>query len=44
VLAKAEQQLDEEIGALRNHVSIVLWSMANETPIRKHERNSSLRW
>ena len=32
VLAKAEQQLDEEIGALRNHASIVLWSMANETP------------
>lgn len=33
VLAKASQQLDEEIGALRNHASIVLWSMANETPI-----------
>jgi beta-glucuronidase len=32
VLAKAEQQLDEEIGTLRNHASIVLWSMANETP------------
>ena len=32
VLAKAEQQLDEEIGALRNHPSIILWSMANETP------------
>jgi beta-glucuronidase len=32
VLAKAEQQLDEEIGALRNHASIILWSMANETP------------
>lgn len=32
VLAKAEQQLDEEIGGLRNHASIVLWSMANETP------------
>ena len=32
VLAKAEQQLDEEIGTLRNHVSIMLWSMANETP------------
>jgi len=32
VLAKAEQQLDEEIGSLRNHAAIVLWSMANETP------------
>jgi len=32
VLAKAEQQLDEEIGALRNHASIIFWSMANETP------------
>lgn len=32
VLAKAEQQLDEEVGTLRNHASIVLWSMANETP------------
>ena len=32
VLAKAEQQLDEEINAYRNHASIVLWSMANETP------------
>jgi beta-glucuronidase len=32
VLAKAEQQLDEEIGTLRNHASIILWSMANETP------------
>jgi beta-glucuronidase len=32
VLGKAEQQLDEEIGTLRNHASIVLWSMANETP------------
>ncbi len=32
VLAKAEQQLDEEIGTSRNHASIVLWSMANETP------------
>ena len=32
VFAKALQQLDEEIGALRNHASIVLWSMANETP------------
>jgi beta-glucuronidase len=33
VLAKAEQQLDEEIGTSRNHASIILWSMANETPI-----------
>jgi beta-glucuronidase len=32
VLEKAEQQLDEEINTYRNHVSIVLWSMANETP------------
>ena len=32
VLTKAEKQLDEEIGTLRNHASIILWSMANETP------------
>jgi beta-glucuronidase len=32
VLAKAEQQLDEEIGTSRDHAAIVLWSMANETP------------
>jgi len=32
VLAKARQQLDEEIGTSRNHPSIILWSMANETP------------
>ena len=32
VLSKAEQQLDEEIGALRDHASIIFWSMANETP------------
>jgi beta-glucuronidase len=32
VLAKAGQQLDEEIGTSRNHASIILWSMANETP------------
>jgi beta-glucuronidase len=32
VLGKAEQQLDEEIGTLRNHAAIILWSMANETP------------
>jgi beta-glucuronidase len=33
VLAKAEQQLDEQIGTSRNHAAIILWSMANETPI-----------
>ena len=32
VMSKAEQQLEEEVGTLRNHASIVLWSMANETP------------
>ena len=32
VLAKAQQQVDEEIGTSRNHAAIVLWSMANETP------------
>jgi beta-glucuronidase len=32
VLAKATQQLDEEIGTLRNHAAIIFWSMANETP------------
>jgi beta-glucuronidase len=32
VLAKAEQQLEEEINTSRNHASIILWSMANETP------------
>jgi beta-glucuronidase len=32
VQAKAEQQLDEEIGTSRNHAAIILWSMANETP------------
>ncbi|HUB30526.1 MAG TPA: glycoside hydrolase family 2 TIM barrel-domain containing protein [Terracidiphilus sp.] len=32
VLTKAEQQLDEEIGTLRNHAAIIFWSMANETP------------
>lgn len=32
VRAKAQQQLDEEINTYRNHASIVLWSMANETP------------
>jgi beta-glucuronidase len=33
VYAKATQQLTEEIETSRNHASIVLWSMANETPI-----------
>jgi beta-glucuronidase len=33
VFAKAEQQLDEEINTSRNHAAIILWSMANETPI-----------
>jgi len=33
VYTKAQQQLGEEIGAYRNHAAIVLWSMANETPI-----------
>ena len=32
VLAKAKQQLNEEIGTSRNHAAIILWSMANETP------------
>jgi beta-glucuronidase len=32
VLDKAVQQLDEEINTYRNHASIILWSMANETP------------
>jgi beta-glucuronidase len=33
VLAKAVQQLDEEIGTSRIHAAIILWSMANETPL-----------
>ncbi len=32
VLAKASQQLEEEINTSRNHASIIIWSMANETP------------
>ena len=32
VYAKAQHQLEEEIGAYRNHAAIILWSMANETP------------
>ena len=33
VYAKAKQQLEEEIGTSLNHAAIILWSMANETPI-----------
>jgi beta-glucuronidase len=33
VYAKAEHQLGELIGTQRNHAAIILWSMANETPI-----------
>ena len=44
VLAKAEQQLDEEINTSRNHAAIILWSMANETPNNRRARNSSKRW
>jgi beta-glucuronidase len=33
VFAKAQSQLEEEIGTSRNHAAIVIWSMANETPI-----------
>lgn len=32
VLAKAQHQLEEEIGTSRNHAAIIFWSMANETP------------
>jgi beta-glucuronidase len=32
VFAKAQQQLEEEINTYRDHASIILWSMANETP------------
>jgi beta-glucuronidase len=32
VFAKAQRQLEEEINTYRNHASIILWSMANETP------------
>jgi beta-glucuronidase len=35
VYEKARQQLDEEINTARNHASIILWSMANETPNRE---------
>jgi beta-glucuronidase len=33
VLAKARQQLDEMIARDANRVSVILWSMANETPV-----------
>jgi len=33
VLAKAQQQLSEEIRRDRNKVSVILWSLANETPL-----------
>jgi len=33
VLAKAQQQLSEEIRRDRNKVSVMLWSVANETPL-----------
>ncbi len=33
VYAKAEQQLDEMITRDRNRASVVLWSVANETPV-----------
>jgi beta-glucuronidase len=44
VLAKAEQQLDEEIGTSRNHAAIILWSMANETPNTRRARSLLKRW
>jgi len=42
VLAKAEKQLAEEITRDRNKASIVLWSVANETPLTP-ERTSFLK-
>lgn len=33
VYDKARRQLDEEINTSRDHAAIVLWSMANETPV-----------
>ena len=33
VYDKARRQLEEEIGMSRNHAAIILWSMANETPV-----------
>ncbi|WP_263355728.1 glycoside hydrolase family 2 protein [Acidicapsa ligni] len=33
VYAKAQHQLDELIGTQRNHAAVILWSMANETPL-----------
>ena len=42
VLAKAEQQLREEIRRDRDKASIILWSIANETPLTP-ERTAFLR-
>jgi len=42
VLQKAQRQLTEEIGRDRNKASIVLWSVANETPLTP-ERTSFLK-
>jgi beta-glucuronidase len=39
VLAKAEQQLREEIRRDRDKASIVLWSIANETPLTPERTN-----
>jgi beta-glucuronidase len=39
---KAEQQLDEDINTYRNHASIILWSMANETPNNEARTQASL--
>jgi beta-glucuronidase len=39
VLAKAEQQLHEEIRRDRDKASIVLWSIANETPVNTARTN-----
>jgi beta-glucuronidase len=42
VLAKAEQQLSEEIRRDRDKASVVLWSIANETPLTS-ERTAFLK-
>ena len=41
VLAKAQHQLEEEIRRDRNKASVILWSIANETPLTP-ERNAFL--
>jgi beta-glucuronidase len=41
VLAKAEQQLDEEINTSRNHVAIILLSMAMKRQTSRPARSSS---